>query len=169
MNMMERITKFGLSVAAAAVLAIMVIETANVIATQFGRPIAGAFELIEALMVLVIFMALPEVQRRSQHITVDLVLQRLSAGIRKSASSMSAVLTLVFFGGMAWQGWKLFWESWLIREYAPGLIAFPIYPSKAFYALGLTATTLVILAKLMHVATKRRSQAGGILDEQSRG
>jgi TRAP-type C4-dicarboxylate transport system permease small subunit len=167
--MMERITKLGLSMAAIAVLAIMVIETANVIATQFGYPIAGALELIEALMVLVIFMALPEVQRQGQHITVDLIFQRFSAGMRKSASALSDVLALVFFGLMAWQGWKLFWESWVIREYAPGLIAFPTYPSKALYALGITATVLVILAKFMHVASKRHSQAAGVLDEQSRG
>jgi TRAP-type C4-dicarboxylate transport system permease small subunit len=139
-----------------------------VVATQFGYPIAGALELIEALMVLVIFMALPDVQRQGQNITVDLIFQRLSAGMRKSASAMGDVLALVFFGAMAWQGWKLFWESWVIREYAPGLFAFPVYPSKAFYALGLTVTTLVILLMFAQAA-KRHSEAARVLDEQSHG
>jgi len=49
---------------------------------------------------------------------------------------------------MAWQGWLLFLNSWRIGEYAPGLIAFPIYPSKALFAIGVTLVCVVLLVHL---------------------
>ena len=52
------------------------------------------------------------------------------------------------FSAMAWQGWILSWKSWEMREYAPGSISFPIYPSKALFALGVTLVCIVVVVNL---------------------
>ena len=50
---------------------------------------------------------------------------------------------------MAWQAWKLFGGSWSIREYATGLVAFPVYPTKALFALGVTVASIAALTNLV--------------------
>lgn len=153
----HKIAAPGIVAAAWAVLAMMVIATADVVGTMFNHPIAGAHELVETLMVVVIFLALPYAESRDQHIAVDLIYNRLPAGWRRVFRFAGLVLGLGFFSAMSWQGWKLFWNSWVIREYASGAVQFPVYPSKALFALGVTAASIVILIKL--VAAIRTSPA----------
>lgn len=143
--LLQTITIPGIAIAGIAVLAMMFIGAADIAATFFNRPIPGALELIQALMVVVIFLALPQVEARRQHITVDMVTQRLGPRTQRVLRVINDLLCLLFFGAMAWQGWLLFWSSWKIREYAPGLIPFPIYPSKGLFALGVTLSVVVIV------------------------
>lgn len=144
-----RTTGYGVTVASIAVLAMMLLASADIVGTIFRVPVDGALEIIETLMVIVIFLALPDAEMRGQQITVDLVYQRFSPRTKRVATFVSGVLALVFFGAMAWQGWKLFYESWQLGETASGLVRFHIYPSKGLFALGVTITAIVILVKLV--------------------
>lgn len=57
-----------------AVCAMMLVTTLDVGGRYFlNRPLFGAVEITELLMVMVIFMALPYLTSRSEHINVDLV------------------------------------------------------------------------------------------------
>lgn len=156
----KAVTVPGAIVASVAVLAMMLIGVADIVATMLSVPIPGAFELIQLLMVLVIFLALPEVEARRQHITIDLLLQHVPLGLRRAVGIFNDLLSLLFYAAMAWQGWILFWNSWAIGEYAPGLIAFPIYPSKGLFAIGITLVCIVILVNL------RRSLSGPASNEK---
>lgn len=147
----QRLSAPGIAVAGWAVLAMMVIAAADVVGTVFNNPITGALELVQALMVVVIFLALPYAEDGNQQIRVDLVYNMLPPRMQKVCSVIGLTLSLVFFAAMAWQGWKLFWNSWSIKEYAAGAVQFPVYPSKALFALGVTAAAIVILVKLVLV------------------
>jgi TRAP-type C4-dicarboxylate transport system permease small subunit len=148
-----------LAIAAIAVLAMMLIGGTDVVTTLFGLPIPGAVELIQVLMVLVIFLALPEVELRRQHIAIDLVSERMPLSVRRAFALLGNVLSLCFYGAMAWQAWKLFWGSWTIREYATGLVAFPLYPAKGLFALGLTVVAVAALANVLKVPGPQREAA----------
>lgn len=154
--LLQAITVPGIAIAGVAVLAMMFIGAADIAATLLNYPIPGALELIQALMVVVIFLALPQVEARRQHITVDIVTQRLRPGPRRALGVINDLLGLLFFGAMTWQGWMLFWNSWKIREYAPGSISFPIYPSKALFSLGLTLASAVIVVNLLRSLIQER-------------
>lgn len=156
---LHRFVGIGAAIASLAVLAMMLIGAADVIATLFGFPIPGALELMEMLMVLVVFLALPQVEARRQHIAIDLVLERLPSVVRQVLALVANALGLLFFAAMAWQAWKLFWSSWSVREYASGLVAFPIYPTKALFALGVTAIGVVALVNLWRSLAKPRPEA----------
>jgi TRAP-type C4-dicarboxylate transport system permease small subunit len=146
---LKRLAALGLAIASIAVLAMMLIGASDVITTLFSLPIPGALELTQMLMVLVIFLALPEVEVRRQHIAIDLVSERMPPAIRRVFALFGNALTLCFYGAMAWQAWKLFWGSWSVREYATGLVAFPLYPTKALFALGLTVVGVAALVNLL--------------------
>lgn len=149
----------GIVVASWAVFAMMVIGGADVVGLILGAPITGALEFAQALMVIVIFLGLPYAERSNQHIRVDLFYNKFPPAMQRACSIFGLFLSLLFFGAMAWQGWKLFLNSWKIREYASGAIQFPVYPTKALFALGVTAATIVILAKLVQALRARRTAA----------
>jgi TRAP-type C4-dicarboxylate transport system permease small subunit len=154
--LLNRLGVSCLAVASIAVLAMMLIGGTDVVTTIFGLPIPGAVELIQVLMVLVIFMALPEVELRRQHIAIDLVSERMPLSVRRAFALLGNVLSLCFYVGMSWQAWNLFWGCWSIREYASGLVAFPLYPTKGLFALGLTVVGIAALANLLKLPGPQR-------------
>ena len=147
----------GLTVAGLAVLAMTVVGTSDIVAMWFKVPIPGAYELIALLMVLVIFLALPEVEFSRKHIAIDMLSERASPPIRHVFAVIGNVLSLLFYAAMAWQAWRLFWGSWSIREYATGLVAFPVYPAKALFALGVTVVAVAACANLLRTMTSREA------------
>ncbi|MEP6601409.1 MAG: TRAP transporter small permease, partial [Nitrospirota bacterium] len=140
-------------------LAMMVVGAGDVVFTFLGHPVPGALELAELLMVLVVFLALPEAEARGRHIMIDIVSSRLPKSLTRPLALLSTTLSLVFYGAMMWQAWRLFAGSWDIREHTSGLVHFPVYPAKALFALGLTAVTAVCTLNLMRTTFKRAGSA----------
>lgn len=143
-----RVVTAGLLVASLAAFTMMVAAAGDAFATFFGHPISGVLELAELLMVLVVFLALPDVEATRKHIVIDIVSSRLPASFARPLAVLSALLSLGFYGAMGWQAWRLFAESWAIREVTPGLVKFPVYPAKALFAIALTITTAIVLKHL---------------------
>ncbi|HEV8261532.1 MAG TPA: TRAP transporter small permease [Burkholderiales bacterium] len=154
----------GMAVAGVAVLAMMFIGAADIVGVLFSYPIPGALEMTQTLMVVVIFLALPQIEARREHITVDMVVQRVQPAVQRVFRAISDMLALVYFSAMTWQGWILFWNSWQMREYAAGSISFPIYPSKALFAVGVTLVCIVVVVNLFRSTSPGRNQEGGIHD-----
>ena len=92
----------GLSLAAALLLIVMMLVTfVDVIGRYlFNAPLPGAFELTEVLLALVIFVGLPIVTARREHVTVDLFTSRLPHRLRavlaRAASLVTAVMLVLF-------------------------------------------------------------------------
>ena len=164
---MDRAVRYGVGIAGAAVAAMMVIGMADIALTATKFPVPGAIELMEMLMVLVVFLALPEIELKRGHIAIDLIAVRMPIGVRALFARIGYVLGLAFYALMAWQAWKLFWNSWTIREYAAGLVQFPVYPTKGLFAIGVTLVAMAaainlvrsLLARDAEVATATRAAA----------
>lgn len=115
----------------------------------FGRPIPGAYELTEALMVVIVFLAVGYLQTEGGNISVDIFPRRLGRRGQKIHAVLTELLALLFFGLLAWQGWLFAFESVNINEQSAGLIRFPLWPSKFALAAG---ATLVVLCSVVRLA-----------------
>lgn len=141
----------GSWVAAASLLLMMSLGTADALATRLlDRPVPAALEGTEALMVCTVFLALANTQARRMHVAVDLVTSRLPRRVRLALDLFAQVITLAVFLLIAWQGWLLAAQSAALREYAPGLVPFPIYPAKIALAVG---STLMVTQSLIDIVT----------------
>jgi TRAP-type C4-dicarboxylate transport system permease small subunit len=147
----SRVITAGLLVASIAVLTMMVIGAGDAFSTFFGYPIPGALEIAELLMVLVVFLALPDVEALRKHIVIDIVSSRFPASFSRPLAIFSALMSLGFYGAMAWQAWRLFADSWKIREQTAGLVKIPVYPTKALFAIALTVVTAIALRHLVQL------------------
>ena len=151
-----RVVGAGVIVASLAVFVMMVIGAGDAAFTFAGHPIPGALELAELLMVLVVFLALPEVEARRRHITIDIVTSRLPNAVTRPLAILATALSLIFYGAMTWQAWKLCAGSWAIREYTSGLVPFPVFPTKTLFALGLTAVTAICVLNLVRTSLRAK-------------
>ena len=104
-SLWERRADAVLGVAASALLmCLMCLTFVDVVARYvFNRPIRGAFEVTELLLLVLIFAGLPLVSRADEHVTMDfidrMIGERARARLRRAVDALVSVL--MFF--MAWQ------------------------------------------------------------------
>jgi TRAP-type C4-dicarboxylate transport system permease small subunit len=112
------------------------------------RPITGALEGVELLMIFAVFLSLAPTQAARGHIAVGLLTERLRGRQRAVLAVIASLLALGLFGAMTWATAALAWRSWQMGEYAAGLVAFPLYPSRFLVALGSLFLCLQLLLEL---------------------
>lgn len=110
--------------------------------TFFNSPLLGANELATLLLVCVIFLGFAAAQQNNQLFNVDLVVRHLSERGQRLARIFNLVLALVFSTFFAIITTELAWDSFLSKESSFDVVAFPIWPSRIFVAIGFTFLTL---------------------------
>lgn len=150
-NAASRVLSASALVASALLLvAIMVIGAADVVSTQFlSGGVPGAVELSEAMLAVLVFLGLPQVQRMRGHIAIDLLTTRLGDRPRRWLLAFTSLIELLFFGLIAWGVWALTLRSLAIDEQATGYLAFPVYPAKALTFLGAALATLEVARQVV--------------------
>jgi TRAP-type transport system small permease protein len=69
----------------------------------FNKPLLGAIELMEFLMVFLSFGGLALAELRNSHITVDFFVGALPARVRALLEAAGALLGVMFWGFVAWR------------------------------------------------------------------
>lgn len=91
-------------VAALLLLVMMTVTFVDVIGRYvFNSPLPGAFELTEVLLALVVFVGLPIVTARREHVTVDLVTGRLPGAVRRGFARLALTVTAGVLGLLSWR------------------------------------------------------------------
>ena len=101
----ERRADAVLGIAASALLfAMMSLTFVDVLARYvFNRPIRGAFEVTELLLLVLIFAGLPLVSHADEHVTMDFIDHWLDQRKRMALRRLVNALVAAVMGFMAWQ------------------------------------------------------------------
>lgn len=99
------IVDFCAIIAGISLTIMMLITAIDVILRVFGTSLLGAYELVEYLMGITVPLALCYCEKKREHISVDLIIQRFSAGVRRWADLLTSILVLILFFAIAWQCW----------------------------------------------------------------
>jgi TRAP-type C4-dicarboxylate transport system permease small subunit len=90
--------------AAAALAATMMLTVADVsLRTFFGIPIRGVLELVELGLACTIFLALPAVFLRDEHLVVDVIDHLTKKSVVRLLDLAGAIVSLVVLVVMLWQ------------------------------------------------------------------
>ncbi len=92
-----------LVLSAAAVLALMLLATGNVVLRIFHAPFRGTYEIVSFLGAIGVAFALASTQQRKGHIIVDILSYHYRRPVRRLVDALSAGISAVFFGIVAWQ------------------------------------------------------------------
>jgi TRAP-type C4-dicarboxylate transport system permease small subunit len=139
-----------LGVVAASVAASMLLGTGDVVGTQvFNQPVPGATEAISNLLVVIVYGALPYVQRRRGHIRMELLYANVGPRAKAAMDLVTSAVALAFFSFLLWQAIAEASWSWSHRQTEMGLIRFPVYPFKAALAVGVACLLLQLVADMI--------------------
>lgn len=138
-------------VAGAGVLLMLLQTVLDVIMGRvFGRPIEGNLEIISVYhMVVVVFLPLALVELRHEHINADLFVRMLPAPARRAIYAFGCLISLGFFGALAWQTGIDAIEAWRIDEVMMGSVYVPLWPAKFALPIGFAAIELAVLLHLL--------------------
>lgn len=97
----------GLAIMAGLLTAVMMAVTViDVVGRNaFNRPLFGAFETTELLMVTIVFLALPFVTWRREHIAVTLIYAAFPARLQSFITGLGEIVAAIACGLLSWRAW----------------------------------------------------------------
>lgn len=144
----------GLGANVALLLIMLGVSADAVLRYGLNRPVAGTLEGVELLLVFAVFAGLARTQAERGHIAVGLLTDHLTGRPRAALAALASVLALTLFVAVTWATGGMAVRSWTMGEYSPGLIAFPLYPSRFLVALGTLFLCLQLLVELARAVTE---------------
>ena len=103
--------------AAALLLAMMVLTFADVVGRYLlRRPVPGAFEVTELMLLVLIFAGLPLVSYRDEHAAMDFIDRALGPlGLRLLVGAVHVLCAATMFA-LAWMVWRKADRIWAYRD-----------------------------------------------------
>lgn len=142
----ERRADAVLGVAASAILFCMMMLTfVDVIARYIiNRPVRGAFEITELMLLVLIFAGLPLVTHAGEHVTMDLIDRLLGARVR---GLLNRLIELLCAGLMFFLTWQMLLKAGKIAAYGDttDILRIPVGPFIYFMAAMIAVSGLVHL------------------------
>ena len=139
-----------LGVASSAILlAMMLLTFVDVVARYlFNRPVRGAFEVTELLLLVLIFAGLPLVSFADEHAVMDFVDRLLGRRGQRGLEGLVQALCAVAMAGLAWVVWKKADRIWAYRD-ATDVLRIVYGPFVYFMAAMIALTALIHLYKVV--------------------
>jgi TRAP-type transport system small permease protein len=122
----------------------------------FNKPLLGAVEMSEFLMVVLSFGALALAELRNSHITVDFFVTALPERARALLEALAALLGIVFWSFVAWRAAVHANRIWHAGEVSANL-TLPTWP---FYLAVTIGCGLLALALVGRVVRSVRTSIG---------
>jgi TRAP-type C4-dicarboxylate transport system permease small subunit len=137
-----------LGVAASAILfAMMLLTFVDVVARYvFNRPVRGAFEVTELMLVVLIFAGLPLVSYADEHVTMDFIDRLLRPGDRARLERGMHVVSAAIMSLLTWLVWLKADRIWGYRD-ATDVLRIVYGPFVYFMAVMIGLTGLIHLYK----------------------
>lgn len=148
-------------VVAILLMAMMLITVVDVIGRYaLKQPVPGAYELIELMLAIVIFMALPLVCLKDENITVTLLIEHWS---RRARQIHAGIVSLLCAGVLAAVAWRLYAHGAQLASYGDVTMFLRLPRGPIGYTMALLsalgAIALVVMA--IDCLTGARTPGGG--------
>ncbi|MFI0474510.1 TRAP transporter small permease subunit [Halomonas sp. HMF6819] len=124
----------------------------------FGKSFTGTLEFVSFYyMVAVVFLPIAYVELQREHISVDVVVGRLPAGVQLAFYLFAGSLGLIYFGMLCYQSYLDALRATLRQETAMANFTFYLWPSRWALPAGFAAMCLAILANMIKAVRLRQA------------
>jgi TRAP-type transport system small permease protein len=153
----------SLSTLACVVLGLMgLIIVLNVIGRYFFKsPILGTVEMVEFMMVVIVFLAIPFTDLHRSHVSVDIFTSRFSNRAKLILISINAFLCLIIAGVITYQA--IVEATYYLKHMGERttLLEIPFAPFRLIMVLGFFLLCLTLLQQIFHPAPEGKERKGG--------
>ena len=141
---------------AAALFVMMLLTTADVTGRYlFNKPILGAFELTEFLVLILIFSFLAHTQAEKTHVSVDLLLRRFPKKWRRAIGLFNHAACLALMALLVWMTVLRAIELKTFAE-ASSNLKIPKYPFAYFVVIGCSVLCIEYIRDLIRLVQGRK-------------
>lgn len=130
---------------------------AQIIGRLAGFQVPSADDISGYMMGASTFFALAYALRRGGHIRVELLLQRLGPGPRRVAEVWCLGVATLMSAYAAWWCCFMTWESYVLGDVSPGIVAIPLWFPQLSMSAGLVLLTVAFLDDLVTVLSGGRA------------
>lgn len=148
LGLLNKTSRAAAYLASASTFALMMIIVLDVVMRAFRHPIPGAFEFTEAILPIAVFLAFAYTEATGGNVRVTMLAERLPPRARAVLDVFVYAIGAVGFALLTWKTFEFAAASFDIREEAPGIVSFPVYPTKFAIALGCFLITLQFVARM---------------------
>jgi TRAP-type transport system small permease protein len=139
----------------------MCVTVVDVVGRYFlSQPLPGAYELTEIMLAMAVFIALPLVCLREEHVSVTMLTDRMPTRIRQIHGVVASLIGCVTFGIVAWQ---LFVHARRLASYGDVTVFLRIPKGPLGYAMAtcaaLAGIALLLVAADHFVNTRQQARA----------
>jgi len=131
--------------ACAAVIAMMLLSSADVVLRMFGKPIPGTYELIGFLGTIIVSFALAFTSMEKGHIAVEILVEKMPQRVQFAIETFTNLVSFLVFGLIAYQAFIYAVDIKKSGEVSLTL-QMPIYPFTFGMALGFSLLFLLLIA-----------------------
>jgi TRAP-type C4-dicarboxylate transport system permease small subunit len=152
----------SLSWVAYGVLSLMVLLVVTNVVGRFllHKPLLGTVELVELMMVIIAFLAIPYTAVKQGHVRVNLIISRLSRRTQTILGSIVFFLSAAIFGVITYQGSLLaIAYTHKLGEGTP-VFLIPFAPFRFVLVLGCLLICLKLLTDVFHPLREEEPKGG---------
>jgi TRAP-type transport system small permease protein len=136
-------------VASVILLAMMLLTFVDVVARYiFSRPVRGAFEVTELMLLVLIFAGLPLVSFTDEHALMDFIDRLLPSGAQRALEGLVQGVCAAIMFLLAWQVWIKADRIWAYRD-ATDVLRIVYGPFVYFMAVSIGLAGLIHLYKVV--------------------
>lgn len=128
----------------------------------FHKPLLGTIELVELMMVTIVFFAMPYTAIKRGHVRVDLVTSRLSRRTQVILGSITLFLSAGIFGIITYQATVNAISYAQRLSKATTILFIPFAPFRFVMALGCLLLCLKLLVYVFHPLPPEEGRKGGL-------
>jgi len=146
----ESFSRLIVWVAACALLAMMLLTSADVVGRYIGYPIKGTFDIVGLLGTLVVALPLAYTQMLKRHVAMEFMATHGNRFVQATANVLVCLLGIGIYGLIAWRCYVLGSKFWTVGRVSD-TIALALYPFVYIVAFGCALNCLVLLTDLYRV------------------
>lgn len=158
---MERLKKLSTGigyVGSIALFSMMLLTTADVVGRYlFNKPLVGAYEITEFLVLIVIFSFISNAQAHKNHVSVDLLFTKFPKKIRFISNLLNHIACLALMGLISWMSFLKAMELKEVGEASPNLVI-PDYPFVIYLVIGCLVLCIEYLIDIIQIASGKREE-----------
>ncbi|MBA7681910.1 hypothetical protein ES703_90254 [subsurface metagenome] len=145
----QRLNRIVNYIGVAFMVAMMLLTVVDVLLRYlFRRPIAGSVEIVELMLVLVVFFGIGFTGLQKGHVKLGLLVDRLTEKARALITSVTTILSLVIFALIAWQ--SIVQAQWIQeRNVVTGVWEIPHFYFLYIIAFGSALLCFVLLREFI--------------------
>ena len=152
-------------VSGAVIVFMMFLVTVDAIGRKFGSPVPGGLEFSEAMMVIVVYLALMAVQRNRENVFVSIATHRLSGRSQARLDALGSAMGFAVFAIFMWVALEKALDAFQSKEFRIAAIAVPVWPFRWFIPVGLALLCVQLLADFVRDWTASRPAQGDHVPE----